>query len=73
MIRIQYLNAAGAWVNVNPTVTATADNTVSPPQGLFRYNVSNLRFPGGVCPGQIRAAFNANNNVNSGGFTPDSR
>ena len=73
VIRIQYLNSLGAWVNVNPTVTATADNTVTPAQGLFRYNASNLRFPGGVCPGQIRAAFNANINVNSGGFTPDSR
>jgi hypothetical protein len=73
VVRIQYLNAAGAWVNLAPTVTPVVDATVSPPQGLFRYNSSALRFPGAICPGQIRAAFNANITVNSGGFTPDAR
>jgi hypothetical protein len=37
------------------TVTATPDNTVTPPQGLFRADFRTLTIPGGVCPTLVRA------------------
>lgn len=72
-VRIQYLNAANAWVNVNPVVAPVVDNTVTPAQGLYRYNSSALRFPGAICPAQIRATFSTNVTVASEGFAPDAR
>jgi hypothetical protein len=36
-------------------VQAVADNTVSPPQGLYRADFRNLTIPGGVCPTRVRA------------------
>ena len=40
-------------------VTATPDNTVTPPQGLFRANFRTLTIPGGVCPTLVRAVIPA--------------
>ena len=36
-------------------VTATPDNTVTPPQGLFRADFRNLTIASGVCPTLVRA------------------
>jgi hypothetical protein len=36
-------------------VTAVPDNSVSPPQGLYRADFRNLTIPGGVCPTRVRA------------------
>ena len=70
-VRIQYWNGS-SWVNLNPQVAPVVDNTVVPPQGLYRYVQSNLNLPGTVCPAQIRATILANT-VTSAPFTPDSR
>lgn len=37
------------------TATAVADNTQTPPQGLFRADFRNLRIAAGVCPTLVRA------------------
>jgi hypothetical protein len=70
-VRIQYWNGA-SWVNLAPQVAPVVDNTVVPSQGLYRYNQSNLRLPGTVCPAQIRATI-LSTTVASAPFTPDSR
>ncbi len=73
-VTIQYLQANGVtWTSLTPTVAPVVDTTVAPQQGLYRYVSSSLRFPGGVCPAQIRAIFTANAGVASDGFTPDAR
>jgi hypothetical protein len=67
----------GSWQNVAPiNLVPIIDNTVSPPQGLYRYNASNLNL-GAVCPAQIRAVLRAAATTpiiaTSAPFTPDSR
>ena len=71
-VRIQYSLNGSTWTNVNPVVTPVVDATVTPSQGLYRYNQSNLTLPGTVCPPQIRAIMN-NTEIASAPFTPDSR
>ena len=65
-----------SWQSVDPLVTAVADNTVVPAQGLYRYTASNLNL-GPVCPAQVRAILPnvlvAGKPVASEPFTPDSR
>jgi hypothetical protein len=63
-IRIPVLNADGTpAVNANGqirfssigSVQAVPDNTVTPPQGLYRADFDTLDLPGGVCPTLVRA------------------
>lgn len=68
---------AGTWQNVNPVnVTPVVDTTVTPQQGLYRYNATNLNL-GAVCPAQVRVIMRATANgpiiATSDPFTPDSR
>ena len=67
----------GTWQNVNPVnVTPVVDATVTPQQGLYRYNASNLNL-GAVCPAQVRAILRPTANgaiiATSEPFTPASR
>ncbi|MFO1048261.1 MAG: hypothetical protein U1E52_10235 [Geminicoccaceae bacterium] len=68
---------AGTWQNVAPiNIAPVVDTTVTPQQGLYRYNAANLNL-GAVCPAQIRAIMRATANgpilATSDPFTPDSR
>ena len=72
-VRIQYWNGT-VWVNLAPQVTPVVDNLVAPPQGLYRYNQSNLNLPGTVCPAQVRARITVSGvDHPSLPLTPDSR
>jgi hypothetical protein len=62
----------GQWRALTPTVTPVVDNTVSPPQGLYRFNRTNLNLPGSVCPAFVRASI-LNHTVHSADFAPASR
>jgi hypothetical protein len=46
-----------AWTTIG-TATAVADNTVNPPQGLYRADFRTLNLPDG-CPAQVRAVIPA--------------
>jgi hypothetical protein len=82
-VTIQYLKPNAnpqlddSWQSVAPTAAPSVDTGVSPPQGLYRYSVSNLNL-GTVCPAQVRALLNYNATTKtylaaSPHFTPDRR
>jgi hypothetical protein len=74
VVTIQYRSPNNTWIALTPTVAPVVDNTVTPAQGLYRFNRSNLNFPGTVCPPLVRARITVNNvRVFSAPFAPDSR
>jgi hypothetical protein len=62
----------GQWRILTPTAAPIVDNTVTPAQGLYRFNRTNLNLPGSVCPAFVRASI-LNHTVHSDPLAPDSR
>jgi hypothetical protein len=62
------------WRNLTPTAAPVVDATVTPPQGLYRFNRTNLNLPGAVCPAFVRASITVNTvRTFSDPLAPDAR